>query len=133
MWIKNAEKNELRRAQGQITLEVFSENFLKQFRKKIWIPRCEKVIAWERKQNIDSKKKKRKAGKNHIDGSKKSTGVQRKKRSKKTVQDARSQLSQNNKGKTKGADRKEELPKLKDEVKEVVWGWIREGKKWLGL
>ena len=120
LWINNAEKDELRRSQGQITLEVFSENFLKQFRKKIWIPRCEKVIAWERRQNIDNKKKKRRVDKNYKEISKKNTSDKRRKRSRKTTQSRTDQRPQDSRKKTKRIDRKEVFPKLKDKVKEVV-------------
>ena len=108
IWIRNTVKDGLKRSQGQILLECFSNNLLKLTRKKIWIPRCERTIAWEKEQKIDIKMKK-----------------------KKMIQDQKNPNPEKLRKRNISAYIKEkiEIPKLKDKVKEVVWDWIKGGKR----
>jgi ribonuclease HI len=140
-WDRKAREDGLRSSASQIILDLLSHKLLKLFRKKVWIPRCEKIIAWEQTQNINRKVKRKKE-----EPTKKRRG-----RTDSNSRTPSSQGSQDSQGPQEGRvdtetlgrsdsstessprRKAEENPSLKDKVKEVVWDWIKEGKRWLGF
>jgi hypothetical protein len=60
VWNKSAKEDGLKGTGSQEILSLLSNSLLKLFRKRIWIPRCEKIIAWEKTKGISNKEKKRK-------------------------------------------------------------------------
>ena len=109
-------------------MDLISRKFLRLIRKKIWISRCEKTIAWENTQGIGKKEKRRKKEKEETS----SNGERNKEQrtlDKQEYQEGREEDTSN-------------YPKevvtatdwnIKSKVTEVVWNWVKEGKKWLGL
>ena len=151
-WDRKAKEDGLRSSASQVILDLLSRKLLKLFRKKVWIPRCEKIIAWEQTQNISRKVKRKKEepvkkrrgrtvsgsripnpqgsrdsqGPQGLQGSQDSQGLQEGREDTETLR--RSSSTESSPGR-----KMEENPSLKNKVKEVVWDWIKEGKKWLGF
>ena len=129
VWKKEAKKDGIKGESSQTILNTFSNSLLKLFRKKIWVPRCEEVIAWERTQGITRKEKRgkdihlNKSVEGEVQGACDATDLSRKPGN--TFKNKRS--GKKTRGRNKEKDRS-----LGDKVKETVWSWIREGKKWLG-
>jgi ribonuclease HI len=136
-WNEKAKEDDLRISEGQLILDLLSQRLLKLFRKKIWIPRCERTIKWERTQGIHNKLKKKKEEpprKRRREENKKSQALdtrklleeQSGKRKKPIEQEQKKTSNQYKKKNTK------ENQDLGNRVKETIWNWIKEGKKWLG-
>jgi hypothetical protein len=126
-WIQKAKEDGLRNTDSQIILNLLSHKLLKLFRKKIWIPRCERTIAWERSQGIDSMSKKRKK--------RNETWEKEKGKTRSTSPKTSKPPEQHRKEITRRIprERKEENMNLSNKVKEVIWSLVKEGKKWLGF
>jgi hypothetical protein len=104
-WNQEARKDGIKGVDSQTVLCLLSNKFLKLFREKIWIPRCKRTIDWEKTQGINSKAKKKKTEKKEA----------------------------KRKGKSDRYSRRGESQGTKGRVTELVWEWIREGKRWLGF
>jgi len=152
IWKEKAKEDGIQGSLGSTILENLSHNLLKLFRKRIWIPRCERTIAWERTQGISSRQKRKKdkrplkkspkrrkqdsleipevAGESRGKIRKSGEGLsldQKEKPSKKSI----SKLAENPAEKEEGSRERRNLS-LGEKVIETVWDWIKEGKKWVG-
>jgi hypothetical protein len=127
-WNDKAKKDGLKSIDGQAILNLISCKFLRLIRKKIWIPRCEKIIAWENTQGIGRTEKRRK---------KENRKIPRKGKGIKDQQTPCAQEYQEEREEDTSDHLKEVEtlvnPNNKNKTSEVVWNWIKEGKKWLGL
>ena len=118
IWDKRAKEDGLKGRNSHILLEVFLHKFLKLFQKKIWIPRCQRVIDQEYTQDINKKAKKRK------------TETPQRRRNKRDLTANNSYDSQKN---SPLREKDKEKKNYKEKVREIIWSWIRESKKWLSL
>ena len=125
-WKEKTKKEEIKTTEGIKILEFLPNTLLKLVRKKLWIPRCNKIIDWEKNQGITKDKKRKKTIKNGK--TQKST---RKKtphlKNTTTPEDTPIDAEKDQGEKTNKIDQ----PKKK--VKEIIWNWVKEGKRWLGL
>jgi hypothetical protein len=117
-WSRAAKEDGLKESESRKILDSLSNNLLRLSRKKIWIPRCEEVIAWEKKQEIINRNKKWK------EKQKKKKIGEKKPRGRKPKSEGAQAVTQ--------GTRKNGLSSLKERVVEVTWSWIKKGKKWLG-
>jgi hypothetical protein len=128
-WNSKAKEDNIKGARSQALLNWFSYSLLKLYQKKSWMPRCERIIAWERTRNINSRSKKKR--KQQIGERKKSrrTTAEVKEKTRGT---RRSRKQKDGKIKKPNRKKSERSQEIGSKIEEVVWGWIREGKKWLG-
>jgi hypothetical protein len=127
-WNDKARKDGLRNTEGQTILDFISRKFLRLIRKKIWIPRCEKTIAWENTQGIGKKEKRKNKEKGKTSSNREHNEEQRTS-GKQEYQDGREEDTSNY---PKEVVRTTDW-NTKSKVAEVVWNWVKEGKKWLGF
>ena len=137
IWNEKAKEDGLRISEGQLILDLISQRLLKLSRKKIWIPRCERTIKWERTQGIHNKLKKKKeepSKKRRREENKKPQAPDTRKlleeqggKGKKLIEQEQEKTSSQSKKKNT-----KENQDLSNRVKETIWNWIKEGKKWLG-
>ena len=104
-WIKEARKDGLKGTDSKMVLNLVLSKFIKLFREEIWKPWCKKTIAWESIQDITNKSKKGKPGKRQPE----------------------------NRSKKDNSSKNKEDSRSKKRVSEIVWDWIKEGKKWLSF
>jgi ribonuclease HI len=112
-WNKVAKEDGLKAAESKEVLDSLSNNLLRTSRKKIWIPRCEEVIAWEKMQGIVSR-------------------IKKKKESPERKKPARGRPKTGEVKDTAKRTRSRGIAGLKEKVIEITRSWIKEGKKWLG-
>jgi len=128
VWNGKAREDGIRGSASQAILDIFSQSLLKLFRKRIWIPWCERVIAWERIQGISGKGKKSKIRK--VTSNKRG----RKSRIDKNPEPIGELRKDPDDDMTRQRTRKEGegSASLGEKVVETVWDWIKKGKKWVG-
>ena len=135
IWNKKAKEDGLRSIEGQIVLNSLSCKLLKLFRKKIWLPRCERTIAWEKTQNINFRLKRRKEEGTKEERSRahrnrsSSSSPERQDSSCRSSSIEASLISKS----TPTRHYEDRTRTLGNRVKEIVWDWVKEGKKWLGF
>ena len=111
-WNQEAKKDGLKGTDSKTVLCLLSNKFLKLFREKIWIPRCKRTIDWEKSQGINNKMKRKKT----------------EERTKKKIEEEKTKRrSKNNSRNSCGG--KGESQGTKERVTELVWKWIKEGKR----
>ena len=125
-WIQKAKGDGLKHSESQTILDSLSGKLLKLFCKKIWLPRCERTIAWERTQNINIRSKRKKE-------IVRETGIRS--RHSNPSSPGKHEVPNRLISEAKYARnlRNEEERNLGNKVQEIVWDWIKEGKKWLGV
>jgi ribonuclease HI len=132
-WINKAKEDGLKNAEGQILLDLLSCKLLKLFRKKIWIPRCERTIAWEKTQNINFRLKRRKEKatreeKTRIRQPSPPSHERQEPPNRPTL--VEKPLTSRSLSRKQNEDSSRNLG---NRITEIVWDWIKEGKKWLGF
>jgi hypothetical protein len=128
-WIRNAKEDGLRGSACQLILEVLSNSLLKLFRKRVWIPRCARTIAWEQAKGIYTKLKKKKIREKT---SREETWKTSDTRIGGEIRKGKSREDRN-RDQTRSVELIEKESGLKEKVRETVWGWVRNGRKWLGF
>ena len=112
-WNKAAKEDGLKTSESKEVVDSLSNSLLRVSRKKIWIPRCEEVIAWEKIQGIVNRIKKKRES---WEKKKTTRGRPKTEEGKDTIRRKR------NSG----------ITDLKKKVIDITRSWIKEGKKWLG-
>ena len=110
---KTAKKDGLKESESREILDSLSDSLLRLSRKKIWIPRCEEVIAWEKIQEITNRNKKQK------ERCKEKKIVRKKSRGRPKSEEVQAVTEET---------RKNGLSSLKKKVMEITWNWIKMGK-----
>jgi hypothetical protein len=85
------------------------------------------MIAWEQSQGINSDSKKKKK--------RKETSKEERNKTSSSNPRIPKPTEQHGKERSRRISRKEkeESVNLRNKVREVVWSWVKEGKKWLGF
>jgi len=99
----------------------FTNMICKQLRKKVWNVRCDKVQQWKKETGIPSLKEIRSCKKKQLISP-------RKKRKIKELK-GKNIINQQELATNLLIEEKERSTKLKT----IVWDWLKEGKKWLGI
>ena len=129
-WNTKTKDDRLKITEDQTILNLLSHKLLKLYRKKIWILRCERTIAWEQAQNINFWIKRKRKKFTRQGGIRSKTSAAHSQGS----SDRLKPLEESGKNKSRSIyrSREEKQHSLGEKVKEVVWSWVKEGKKWLG-
>jgi hypothetical protein len=99
----------------------FTNMICKQLRKKVWNVRCDKIQQWKKETGIPSLKEIRSRKKKQL------TPLRKRKKNQRTERE--NIINQQEIALNLAIEEKERSIKLKT----IVWEWLKEGKKWLGI